>query len=133
MKYYCKKCGSVLEITEETMLLLKQREAEVDRDPHEKLWDGESMQCNVCVVDDSPVAWMNKIPDYETPEQFQERTGKAYPNDGLVWMQNFPNNGDIWRVYIFEEAIRTKSFFPDRIFVIADPPVPPPDDWRIEK
>jgi hypothetical protein len=67
------------------------------------------------------------IPDYETPEQYEERTGKAYPDNGLVWVL-FEDGKWEGRLY---KTIRKNS---NNLFVvIADPPFPPPDGWKPEE
>jgi len=113
MKYYCKNCMSEFKPGNKKLSL-----PPVD-DP--------SVHCPFCEKKDVE---FGVIPDYETPEQFQERTGKAYPDNGAVW----------YRLnYEFEWELDTYRYVEGRysnnsglVILCADPPVPPPDDWRPE-
>jgi len=119
MKYYCKNCGIVLEISGREMM---------------KRYGGYgNMRCPCRHFDFEP------IPDYETPEQYEKRTGTAYPDNGLVWVRFREKvEGDFgekkisrktvkwyWAVYFWSD---TKAWRKSNHIVIADPPVPPPDD-----
>jgi len=74
-------------------------------------------------------ATLEIIPDYETPEQYEKRTGKAYPDDGLVLRPNgFSGKWDVYSFGAMKHYYRECGV----PIVIADPPVPPPDDWRPE-
>jgi hypothetical protein len=69
---------------------------------------------------------MQPIPDYETPEQFEKRTGKPYPDNGLVWVKMFKKT---WECNRYDVA--RNVFTPvGHTVVIADPPVAPPDGWE---
>jgi len=111
MRYYCKNCKSEFE----------------PNGWHE--YDTKSGECPFCKAGKLVVP----IPDYETPAQFKERTGKPYTDNGLVWAKRKDGSRGLceiseWGVWFFERAV--KNNLPH--IVIADPPVPPPDNWRPE-
>jgi hypothetical protein len=125
MKYYCKECKSVLEpgfCTEIT----ETGTAWEYTDFH---FSGNCPYCSDKIV---------KIPDYETPARYEKRTGKKYPNNGLVWFRFHWENGRKisyrWSVTRYNNASQySKSPYCDVQIVIADPPVQPPDDWEPEE
>jgi len=108
MKYYCKNCGSEYRAGNDKINLLSE-------DEH---------LCPFCRVLDV----FEAVPDYETPEQYEKRTGKAYPEKGAVWIfvSFMGNAGWVLGEYNKSSVIVERS----PAVVIADPPVPPPDDWR---
>ena len=75
---------------------------------------------NPCFICNHP---LSPIPDYETPEQYEQRTGVPWPDDGAVWVFYM----DTW---FFHTYYYVKGG--DDLVVIADPPLLPPDDWRPE-
>jgi len=105
MKYYCKDCQSKYEFGPD---VITSRDA----------------QCLVC---DS---FLVPIPDHETPEQYEKRTGKAYPDKGAVWALLAPTRLPGWHLLKYGDV--KHATYPTVIIVIADPPVPPPDAWRPE-
>jgi len=104
MKYYCKNCGTEFKYRDEAI---------VDE------------YCAVCGATDDQ--WI-PVPDYETPEQYEKRTGKPFPDDGAVWIKDGFNDPQGWRLDYCLNAIEDGRF----IILIADPPIPPPDDWKPE-
>jgi len=110
MKYYCKDCGSILII------------------PDGKHFSG----CPVYGCND-PEKFdeenMVIIPDYETPEQYKERTGKQYPDDGAVWWFGRMN----WFLSEYGWVVGEAKLGRVYPVVIACPPVPPPDNWKPEE
>jgi hypothetical protein len=80
------------------------------------------------------------IPDYETPEQYENRTGKTVSDNTAVWTkQTYISDWDNkkrltgWILTKYEAVKKNKnSEALATIVVIADPPIPPPDDWRRE-
>jgi hypothetical protein len=116
MKYYCENCGTELVIGEH-----------VDTT---NLFD-DGMMCPF----DLAHGEMCIVPDYETPQQYEERTGKAYPYNGLVFL--ICHNDDCEHADYCEVSSEWGASKADiengsctAKAVIADPPVPPPDDWR---
>jgi hypothetical protein len=110
MKYYCKNCGSIFEPG--------------------VLING-IYNCPMCKKE------MQPIPDYETPQMYEKRTGKAWPDDGLVFF-NYKNSGngkEVWASdnYDYAKWYASNNLKNECVIVIADPPVPPPDGWRPEE
>jgi len=118
MKYYCKNCKIEYRFPSEYTI-------------DEYYFDGCCLACG----NDDPDYKLIQIPDYETPEQYEKRTGEAYSEErGLVFLYHW--GIDKWQGMTLREARhdieRIKKMFHKEPFliVIADPPVPPPDDWR---
>jgi DNA-directed RNA polymerase subunit RPC12/RpoP len=114
MKYYCKNCGSVFNTVSLAIIHAGMR----------------------CPCGKRMFA---KLPDYETPQQYEKRTGNAYPDNGLVWVQyyNKGNYGEFdgWLVETYlvaKKNIENYELIYEYI-VITDPPVPPPKNWKPEK
>jgi len=103
MKYYCKNCGSIFH----------------DEQANRKFihLDIKCPRCSSVMI---------HYPDYETPEQFQKRTGQVYPDNGLVFVSFL----GYWLVK--DDKPKEGYLYHYDTVVIADPPVPPPDDWRPE-
>jgi hypothetical protein len=120
MRYYCKGC--------ETEILLKGKEVSIYNNGTltnpEKYFDG---LCPICDEE------MEKISDYETPDSFKKRTGEAYPEKGMVW--NRVNPQGAWFESTYEKAKNRTAegkYLGCNFIVIANPPTPPPDNWRPE-
>jgi hypothetical protein len=114
MKYYCKKCGSVL----------------IEGDDTRRSNDYE-VYCPMCEDENEGEVMMKPIPDYETPQQYGKRTGKAYPDDGAVYYR-IPPAAQFRDEWTLREWGYVRKKFIGYWVVIADPPVPPPDNWRPE-
>ena len=118
MKYYCKTCGTEVVIG-----------SGVDLSKYFE--NGLGLECYL----DWEHGSMSRVPDYETPEEYKERTGKPFPDNGLVWFRErewYFSNGS-WTSWIGKEFGQVMGIVSDEEqMVIADPPVPPPDDWRPE-
>ena len=72
-----------------------------------------------------------KIPIYETPEQYKNRTGKDWPDDAPVWCglkmrQIDHTNITHWILTEFGSAKSVK----DRYFIISNEAGKPPADYR---
>jgi len=109
MKFYCKNCKSVFE----------------PNGWHE--YDTKSEECPLCIAGKLVVP----IPDYETPAQYEKRTRKPFPDNGLVWVKlSYETEWVGNTLYGVQET--SKKNWPDPVehIVIADPPVPPPDGWK---
>ena len=113
MRYWCSACGTVLTVGGQ----LKISELFVD-----------GLECYF----DWGHGNMTRIPDYETPAQYKTRTGKPYADDGPVWIRDLMWKGEWllcrWKTVNNREWLSKK----ENIVVIADPPVPPPLEWRPE-
>jgi hypothetical protein len=112
MKYYCHNCGTELIIGDGV-------------DTSEMFEDGLE-----CYFDWSHGA-MSRVPCYETPQDYEARTKKPWPENGLVFCKNHPKDKD-WVPDTLAEARQIAEQFPEQIIVIAEPPVPPPEKWRPE-
>ena len=111
MKYYCSACGTVLVIGEGVNL--------------SRYFD-EGLECYF------DWSWQHDPHDYETPAQYEKRTRKPYPGDGPVWIRDLMWKGEWllgrWKTVNNREWLSKK----ENIAVIADPPLPPPLEWRPE-
>lgn len=104
-RYFCKNCNTTVE-------------TELD---YFKIFDN----CPFCEV--YAKEYVSKIPDYETPTRFEKRKGKPYPDNGLVWAKFDSPYSSPW--HITQYALY-KVGADQWMIVIADPPVPPPDNWK---
>lgn len=119
MRYYCKHCES------EFSLKWTPRYPDV--------WEHD--ECPICGRPET----LQEISKYETPEQYEKRTGNPVFSDTAVWFK-IPENetfGD-WTLLNYDEALQYEleaeeaDELPCAYIVIASPPVSPPDDWRPE-
>jgi len=119
MKYHCKNCGGEYKHGKTTG------------------WPSSALGAP-CLFCGKRIDSFGVIPDYETLEQYEKRTGKMYPDDRLTWYRARSKDDNYrqykWDVATYREAKLNiaYSFMTDKQIVIADPPVPPPDDWRPE-
>jgi len=118
MKYYCKNCGSVLTEGEDT-----------------RRSEDYVVYCPMCEDEDYEEVIMEPIHDYETPAQYEKRTGEQYPDNRAVWWRALGYVGK-WNIGLYEEFKHTEHDRESKtgvlILVIADPPIPPPADWKPE-
>lgn len=105
MRLYCKNCGSEF--------------IAGDKKPKQ----GVGIRCPQCDSGEPMV----KIPDYETPEQYKERTGEEYFDHGLCFIKIFESITNSFRYAPIGYAVAKRT---NKTVVIASPPVPPPDDWE---
>jgi hypothetical protein len=103
MKYYCNHCESIFE-TKYTLT-----------------------KCSHCY---GPLV---EVPDYETPEQYEKRTGEPFPEDGLVWFRHKTWKESWEHTRLCHLKTDDAEWLANNIIVIADPPVPPPDGWKPEE
>ena len=83
-----------------------------------------------CCGNDDPNYILSPISDYETPEQYEKRTGKNWPEQGAVWFKlafgkTFLDGGG-WGVCRYVIA---KKDAVGKIIICVQSPEPPPDDW----
>jgi hypothetical protein len=82
---------------------------------------------------DQALALLKSPPRWETPEQWEERTGEPWTDDWAVYYRN-PVDGK-WYVMSFADA---KDRIGGRVWILnlnvvcATEAGPPPDDWRSE-
>jgi len=91
-------------------------------------WDDEN--CPVC-GNNAPDYELIGIPDYETPAQYEKRTGEAYPHNAPVWWK-YADSNKKWRTQSYSYAKR-QSTVNNILIIIADSPFPPPVDWKPEE
>jgi len=109
MKYYCNICKTEFKFTDN---------AYIDN------------YCNICGCNDDLIP----IPDYESPAQYKERTGKPHPDNGLVFYRHvFDGEVGKWETGAYLHTVVYSATEGVDDIVIADPPVPPPEDWRPEE
>jgi hypothetical protein len=138
MKFYCDKCKCELKISQEVIDAWEKVDADwnggkgydTSYEGYQK-WDTKHVLCDIC-SNESMEVWMDRIPEHETLEHCEKRTGKPYPKEGLVWYRLSPGSfSPCWDVMSYEgikHKIEAHGWENVQI-VIADPPVPPPDDW----
>jgi hypothetical protein len=71
--------------------------------------------------------YLTKLPDFETPEQYEKRTGKKW--NGAVWWRFKRNNGrwSKWQAHI--EMMLVAIGINELQFLCANSPELPPDDY----
>jgi len=120
MKFYCKKCGSVVTVGDMVP-------------PEEMPFEAYGMQC--------PFGWehgdMESVPDYETVDQFLKRTGKKeYPIlapvfvFGVSKMVTTLEGKPIYDKYLRYYGQTEGEFEDGYIAVCAFADMVPPDNWR---
>jgi hypothetical protein len=86
------------------------------------------------------------FPDWDTPEQYYTRTGKAWPNSGAVYLNAWFSGsgksvyvGNRWQIVSLEEArrietnLQTSQYAHFTVAIIcATEAGPPPENWRPE-
>ena len=95
MRYYCSECKSELTV----------------------FYDGiakKEYDCDVCM------GYMQPIPDFETPDQYKERTGREWK--GAVWVKYY-DDGE-WFLNNYFTVMKGKYA------LCANQDIPPPDDWK---
>ena len=111
MKYYCKNCGREF------------------NSAHTFIYSGMRCKCGKKTFE--------RIPEFETPKHYEARTGKPWPDNGLVWclmdtvlidwhLTQFRKieNG---RLYINGHYVGIKAV------ICAQGPEAPPNDWIPEE
>ena len=104
MKYYCKVCLTKLIFIDD-------------------IWFQDNNACPVCGAEEGPLII---IPDYETPQQYQKRTGRHFPKNGVVFLKEKGNPQWEYREWESTDISDPRIAF----VVIADPPILPPDNWE---
>ena len=120
MRYYCSECKSELIICEHR--------------------NNQETYC-YCPVCHSGL--LVKLPDFETPAQYEKRTGKKW--NGAVWyryryVDDGVNGGSNWYGWHLNTAKEARKSPYDSKFkkmeiqrICAASPEPPPDDWQPEE
>jgi hypothetical protein len=81
-----------------------------------------------------------EVPAWETPEQWEKRVGRKYPDTAPVYEMRFfdkPLGTTGWICHAYEFALQDKKKFPKRmthnIILVADDKGAPSLDWRPEE
>jgi hypothetical protein len=69
------------------------------------------------------------LPRWETPDQWEKRTGKAWPEDWAVW--SITTDGILEITTMGEEEVR--KTWGNHFYAIPTEAGPPPEDWRPEE
>ena len=79
--------------------------------------------CPSCQENGNYSILLEAIPEWETPKQYEARTGKKLSDDAAVWYMC--NTKTTWELFYYVEAM-------DRAgkIVVANSPHPPPEDWE---
>jgi len=117
MRYYCKNCLTIFDFASGTKIPVEYLEKILKKQKEMGIKD----KCCVCG------SFLDRLPLYETPEQYKKRTGEKFPKNAAVYALNGYSNK--WRLLTYNDS---EIFNTTAAVVIADPPVSPPDDWRPE-
>ena len=112
MRYYCKNCKVEYRFSYKDFL--------------EELNDYGCPFCNNTNYELIP------IPDYETPEQYERRTGKKWPENAPVWYR-YKDQQDFkeWSWVLSRKLVADARNSREKLYILcAQSPEPPPNDWR---
>ncbi|ULQ59226.1 hypothetical protein K7I13_12085 [Brucepastera parasyntrophica] len=110
MKYYCKDCGTIYD--EECVE--KHYGEFVNRCPNEQCYFQGGMV---------------ELSEYETPEQYKERTGKTWADNAAVYWRK--SKADTWDCGTYFRAKMDQREYPLADIIIATEAGCPPDDWGL--
>jgi len=91
MKYWCKYCGCIVDVSH----VGSKNEDKTNFD----------IECPICAGETN--SHMELMWKYETPMQYEKRTGKEYPQWGYVWVWGLPS-GEDWQCVRYRKALREK-------------------------
>ena len=149
MKYYCSKCTSELILNEELVnrWIAEDTAYEGDGNWNHK-WSGDSVLCDICTDEYTSVEyWMERFPDFETPEQYEKRTGKKW--SGAVWYRkkiadrgginengDYESSSNYWDIstlehleFLFYTKNKEGEPLENLTILCANSSEPPPDDY----
>jgi hypothetical protein len=75
------------------------------------------------------MAELKSSPRWETPEQWEKRTGDKYPDKAPVWCADNDVPADPWFLEYHENAVDDERYY----IICAVGGLVPPDSWRPEK
>lgn len=110
-RYYCKNCHCEIRLTDEN-----------------DEGTGGAIECPFCLS----YAEFGAIPDYETPEQYEKRTGEKLSIHAAVWYRISLKDIPVWNITAYGRMKQRKGTpgFDIVTFVVASGPNPPPDDFK---
>jgi DNA-directed RNA polymerase subunit RPC12/RpoP len=110
MNYYCGNCGAEFR----------------------NVLEADYTACPLC----KHKGLVQKIPDFETPERYEARAWKPWPDNAPVWVRkNLSRSGVAWGNWgVAAFFIAKLKYFKawDSQIICAQGPEAPPDDWRPE-
>jgi hypothetical protein len=113
MKYYCQGCGSVFDPGGDRA----KKYAENHR----------AVECIACRE------YMTPFPDYETPDQWKDRTGKDLSDEAQVWWRIAyrGHSFSMWKMAAYNHLHKSVPLITPNYTkqIIIGGPEPPPDDW----
>jgi hypothetical protein len=97
--------------------------------PSRSVYFDKTCKCPFCTY----FCYIQKLPDYETPAQYEKRTGKKWNGDGAVWCR--VSSKGAWFIESYNDAVENMFAhdFPEKQIVCAQSSEPPPDDWKPEE
>jgi len=113
MKYYCKKCGTTVDVDDNGPFGFKRL-----------------IPCPLVLSHGE----MIEVPDCESLAQYKARTGKPYPDDGLVFYRHIFSDEDFseWFIDTYKHTVEWCVDEGIDHIVIAHTPFFPPKEWRPE-
>ena len=117
-RHYCKNCGTIVIEGDDT-----------------RRSDDYVVYCPYCEDDNYKEVVMSLLPDYETPDQYEKRTGEKW--NGALWVRIWLSfgSGNKWGIW-FATSNRESYVIPtppNYQVLCAQSPEPPPDDWIPEE
>ena len=109
MRYYCQNCKS--EFKPEGW--------------HEYEGKGD---CPFCKVGSLVI----KIPDFETPAQYEKRTGEKLSDNAAVWQKSVGEEKILGEWHINYYGVAVEVEINDSSLIVITGPEPPPDDYEME-
>jgi hypothetical protein len=77
---------------------------------------------------DEAIAILKSLPRWETPEQWEKRTGEKYPDRAPVWCIDNDDPADPWFLDYHENAVEDEQYY----IICAVGGLVPPNDWKPE-
>jgi hypothetical protein len=87
-------------------------------------------RCDTMQILDEAIRELENRPKWETPEQYRERTGKAWPDDWAVYTRAY-SSGMSWSRWAVCDYAEAKCTIYTVQTVCATEAGPPPDDWGL--
>jgi DNA-directed RNA polymerase subunit RPC12/RpoP len=126
MRYECERCGSIFIVGEQGFF----EKGFLTAKPSSKT-------ANKCPCGEGRLI---KILDFDTPEQYEVRTGEALPDNFAVYWRfsgrligdGYDHVESGWEPLKFDRAKALTHLYRNVYIVVATDLGPPPDDWKPE-